>query len=58
MPAPHAISPLAVLGRGYSIVQQKNGNVVRSSNEVQPGENISITLAQGGFDCEVKKTWP
>lgn len=54
----HAISPLAVLGRGYSIVQQKNGNVVRSSNEVQPGENISITLAQGGLDCEVKKTWP
>ncbi len=54
----HAISPLAVLGRGYSIVQQKNGDVVRSSAEVQLGENISITLAQGGIDCEVKKTWP
>jgi exodeoxyribonuclease VII large subunit len=51
----HAISPLAVLGRGYSIIQQKNGNIIRSSAEVYPGENISITLAQGGLDCEVKK---
>jgi len=54
----HAISPLAVLGRGYSIVQQKNGDIVRSSAEVQQGENISITLARGGIDCEVKKIWP
>jgi len=51
----HAISPLAVLGRGYSIVQQKNGDVVRSCTEVHLGENISITLAQGEIDCEVKK---
>jgi len=54
----HAISPLAVLGRGYSIVQQKNGNVIRSSGEVRLGEDISITLAQGGIDCEVKRIWP
>ena len=54
----HAISPLAVLGRGYSIVQQKDGNIVRRSTEVQLGGNISITLAQGGIDCEVKKIWP
>ncbi len=54
----HAVSPLAVLGRGYAIVQQKNGDIVRDSTDVQLGENISITLAQGGIDCEVKKTWP
>ncbi len=54
----HAISPLAVLGRGYSIAQRKNGVVVRSSTEVQPGEKISVTLGHGGIDCEVKKTWP
>ncbi len=54
----HAISPLAVLGRGYSIVQQKNGDIIRSYTEVHLGKNISITLAQGGIDCEVKKTWP
>ncbi|OGQ99930.1 MAG: exodeoxyribonuclease VII large subunit [Deltaproteobacteria bacterium RIFOXYD12_FULL_55_16] len=51
----HAISPLAILGRGYSIVQQKDGKIIRSWAEVHPGENISITLAQGGIDCEVKK---
>jgi len=51
----HAISPLAVLGRGYSIVQQENGLVVRNCTEVHLGESLSITLAQGGIDCEVKK---
>ncbi|MFH1021609.1 MAG: exodeoxyribonuclease VII large subunit [Pseudomonadota bacterium] len=54
----HAISPLAVLGRGYSIVQQKNGDIIRSYTEVHPGEDIRITLAQGGIDCEVRKILP
>ncbi|MFA7382991.1 MAG: exodeoxyribonuclease VII large subunit [Desulfurivibrionaceae bacterium] len=54
----HAISPLAVLGRGYSIVQKNDGAVIRSCTEVQPGEKISITLARGGIECEVKKTIP
>ena len=54
----HAISPLAVLGRGYSIVQQKNGDVIRSYAEVHLGQHISITLAQGGIDCEVTKILP
>jgi exodeoxyribonuclease VII large subunit len=54
----HAISPLAVLGRGYSIVQQKNGEIVRSFAEVHPGEDLSITLARGGIDCEVKNIRP
>lgn len=52
----HAISPLAVLGRGYSIVQRENGDIVRSSAGVQQGENISITLAQGWIECVVRKT--
>lgn len=54
----HAISPLAVLARGYGIVQQHNGNIVRSSADVSPGENITVTLARGGLSCEVKKTIP
>ncbi len=54
----HAISPLGVLGRGYSIVQQKNGEILRSYVEVQLGDDISITLAKGRIDCEVKKIWP
>ena len=54
----HAISPLAVLGRGYSIVRQKNGEVVRNSAEVHVGEEISLTLARGRIDCEVTKILP
>jgi exodeoxyribonuclease VII large subunit len=53
-----AISPLAVLGRGYSIIRQKNGEVLRSYTEVHLGEDLSITLAQGRLDCEVKKILP
>lgn len=54
----HAMSPLAVLGRGYSIVQNKNGHIIRNCTELQLGENISVRLARGGFDSEVKKIWP
>jgi exonuclease VII large subunit len=49
---------LAVLGRGYSIIRQKNGEVLRSYTEVHLGEDLSITLAQGRIDCEVKKILP
>lgn len=54
----NAISPLAVLGRGYSIVRQKNGAIIRNCNQIHPGEEISIILSHGELDCEVKKIRP
>ena len=42
-----ALSPLAVLSRGYSIMQKKDGNVVHSIYQVAVGDSVSITLSNG-----------
>ena len=49
-----ALSPLAVLDRGYSITFDKaTGAVVRSSDEVTEGSALNIRLAHGGLQAEV-----
>lgn len=49
-----ALSPLAVLERGYSITFRKDtGAVVRSSDEVDAGAAVKIKLASGSLDAEV-----
>ena len=42
-----ALSPLAVLGRGYAIVKTADGKIVRRAAEVQPGEKLSLRLNAG-----------
>lgn len=50
-----ALSPLAVLERGYSITFDKStGAVIRSSAEVDEGASLDIKLASGRLDAEVK----
>ena len=49
-----ALSPLKVLGRGYAMAQDEKGSVLRSSEQVQVGENIFVKLAQGGLHCTVQ----
>ncbi len=44
-----AINPQAALQRGYAIVRQKNGSVVRSINEVNAGDPLQIQVADGEF---------
>ncbi|MBU1942755.1 MAG: exodeoxyribonuclease VII large subunit [Actinobacteria bacterium] len=49
-----ALSPLAVLERGYSITfKAGTGEVVRDSDEVETGEGVSIRLAKGALDAQV-----
>jgi len=49
-----ALSPLAVLERGYSITfSADTGAVVRSSGEVDAGSALKIKLASGSVDAEV-----
>ena len=50
-----AMSPLKVLGRGYAMVQNENGTVLKSSREVVSGQIVSVTLGKGGFSAEVKE---
>ena len=48
-----AMSPLAVLSRGYSIAQH-NGKSVKSAAEVKSGDELHILLSDGNVDCVVK----
>jgi exodeoxyribonuclease VII large subunit len=43
-----ALSPLAILGRGYSLTRVlPSMRIVRSASEVAPGNELLITLARG-----------
>jgi exodeoxyribonuclease VII large subunit len=41
------VSPEAVLGRGYAIVQRAGGEVVRDPDRVAKGEELDVRLARG-----------
>ena len=43
----HALSPLAVLSRGYSAVSKEDGALVKDSKQLQKGENIHIQFYKG-----------
>ena len=50
-----AVSPLAVLDRGYAIVMNDKGKVIKSSKEVKIGDIINTRLAQGELISNVSK---
>ncbi|WP_372925775.1 exodeoxyribonuclease VII large subunit [Marinobacter sp.] len=49
----HVVSPLATLGRGYAIVQQENGDIIRQATNVKPGEKITARVANGQLEANV-----
>jgi exodeoxyribonuclease VII large subunit len=50
------LSPLAVLGRGYSIVQSlPEHRVVRDAREVSAGDDVLARLAKGALLCVVEQ---
>jgi len=52
----HGLSPLAVLGRGYSITWRlPDRRIIKDSREVQIGDTVEVTLAKGGIRCRVKE---
>lgn len=50
-----ALSPLAVLDRGYSIVTDKNGRTLKSTAQVRTGDNITIRLSDGRILADVQE---
>ena len=50
-----ALSPLAVLDRGYSIVTDKDGRTLKSIGQVNAGDNISIKLSDGRIIAGVQE---
>lgn len=50
-----ALDPQRTLARGYSIVRTE-GHAVTDASALKPGATLSITLAKGSAEAEVKKT--
>ena len=44
-----ALSPLATLERGYAVVQTADGSVVRTPDQLGPGERLGVRVAGGSF---------
>ncbi len=50
-----ALSPLAVLDRGYALVFDERGSVVRRASDVRPGERIRLRLAEGSLQTVAER---
>ena len=48
-----ALNPLAVLSRGYSAVYKEDGGLIKSIENVQTGERITIRTGDGEIDAAV-----
>ena len=48
-----AMSPLKVLGRGYSIAMKDGGGVIASVRDGQPGEHFTLKVSDGQLDCRI-----
>jgi len=53
----NSLSPLAVLGRGYSLTRLPSGEIVRRADQVAAGAGVRVVLHEGSLDCRVEATW-
>ncbi|WP_302139528.1 exodeoxyribonuclease VII large subunit [Halomonas alkalicola] len=53
-----AVSPLAVLGRGYAILEDERGQVVRRAADTAPGQALTARLGEGRLVLEVTRQLP
>ena len=52
------VSPLATLGRGYSITRTARGEVISRVDQVNSGDQLITTLAQGSLQVRVEGIEP
>jgi len=48
------LSPFSVLERGYALVEDLNGRVVRDYQSVAAGDEVTVQLAKGLLNCVVQ----
>ncbi|NPD31401.1 exodeoxyribonuclease VII large subunit [Eggerthellaceae bacterium zg-1084] len=49
----NALSPLAVLGRGYALARDARGGVVKSTDQVSVGDALEVMVSDGRIACVV-----
>ena len=55
----NSLSPLAVLGRGYSLTRTIPGNtLVRDAAALRPGDRVRVTFARGEARAQVEEVTP
>jgi len=55
----HALSPLAVLGRGYAMCwTDDRTTLIRTAAAVAPGDRVRVRLASGELGCDVRDVDP
>lgn len=52
-----AMSPLKVLGRGYAMVQDDAGKILKTYRETSPGGHVHVTLGDGELACVVERAF-
>jgi exodeoxyribonuclease VII large subunit len=52
----HSLSPLAVLGRGYSIAYDSRGRIIKRASDIQAGERLRVRVADGEIECVKRET--
>jgi exodeoxyribonuclease VII large subunit len=50
-----ALSPLASLGRGYSICLKSDGSIVSRTGQVATGDGVRLRVSDGSIDCRVER---
>ena len=48
------LSPMLVLARGYSVVRDEEGRVIRDASTISAGDRLDISLASGGITARVE----
>jgi len=51
-----ALSPVKILERGYALVFDASGALVKDTTQLSAGDEITARVAKGSFTAEVKKT--
>jgi len=50
----HALSPLAVLDRGYALVLSEEGALLRSAAQLHPGDRVLTRMHDGSFTSRIE----
>jgi exodeoxyribonuclease VII large subunit len=51
-----SLSPLKVLERGYALVFDASGKLIKSAEQVQVGDEITARVAKGEIKSRVERT--